>query len=132
MANPFTPTPTLRSVEQLMADFAGPLPEQIKMVNLIYSLSQVGPQLPPTDGVTTGFVPKVQADGGIAWAADTNTTYTVGAAAEMTTGTSTAGRLINATTFPAVLGAALARNTAIAALTSESTLEDVIAALKAG
>lgn len=94
--------------------------------------AMAGNRIPSTEGITVGWSLKVAADDMLAWGADVNTTYTVGAAAEMTTGTATTGRLINATTFPEVLGAALARNSAIAALTETSTLEDVIAALKAG
>lgn len=48
MSNPFVPTPSLRTVEQLIQDFAGPLPEQLKMVNLIYSLGQ-----PPAPQIVT-------------------------------------------------------------------------------
>ncbi len=90
---------------------------------------EFGPQLPATDGVQNGYVPKKQSDGSISWSVDGPTVMPL---AEMTTGTASAARAINATGFPALLGAALARNTAIAALTPASTLEDVIAALQAG
>lgn len=43
----YTPTLQLRTLAQLIEDFAGPLPEQIKMTNMIYSLANIA------GGVTT-------------------------------------------------------------------------------
>lgn len=37
----YTPDLQLRTLAQLIEDFAGPLPEQIKMTNMIYSLGNM-------------------------------------------------------------------------------------------
>lgn len=43
----YEPIPQLRTLAQLIDDFSGPLPEQIKLVNMIYSLANIA------GGVTT-------------------------------------------------------------------------------